>query len=79
MEKVGETVFLGVLNGDHVTILDMVESRNEMKLPPLLEQAPPPCRAHRTGSSFPDRKRESRRDGTEEGFGPLYSENGGRS
>jgi DNA-binding IclR family transcriptional regulator len=32
MEKVGETVFLGVLNGDHVTILDMVESRNEMKI-----------------------------------------------
>jgi len=32
MDKVGETVFLGVLNGDHVTILDMVESRNEMKI-----------------------------------------------
>jgi len=32
MEKVGETVFLGVLNGDHVTILDTVESRNEMKI-----------------------------------------------
>jgi DNA-binding IclR family transcriptional regulator len=32
MEKVGETVFLGVLNGDHVTIMDMVESRNEMKI-----------------------------------------------
>ncbi len=32
MEKVGETVFLGVLNGDHVTIVDMVESRNEMKI-----------------------------------------------
>ncbi len=32
MEKVGETVFLGVLNGDHVTILDVVESRNEMKI-----------------------------------------------
>ncbi len=32
MEKVGETVFLGVLNGDHITIVDMVESRNEMKI-----------------------------------------------
>jgi DNA-binding IclR family transcriptional regulator len=32
MEQVGETVFLGVLNGDHVTILDMVESPNEMKI-----------------------------------------------
>lgn len=32
MEKIGETVFLGVLNGDHVTILDVVESRNEMKI-----------------------------------------------
>jgi IclR family KDG regulon transcriptional repressor len=32
MEKVGETVFLGVLNGDHVTIVDVAESRNEMKI-----------------------------------------------
>jgi len=32
MGKVGETVFLGVLNGDHITIVDMVESRNEMKI-----------------------------------------------
>jgi len=32
MEKVGETVFLGVLNGDHITIVDVVESRNEMKI-----------------------------------------------
>ncbi len=32
VEKVGETVFLGVLNGDHVTIVDVVESRNEMKI-----------------------------------------------
>jgi DNA-binding IclR family transcriptional regulator len=32
MDKVGETVFLGVLNGDHVTIVDVVESRNEMKI-----------------------------------------------
>lgn len=32
MERVEETVFLGVINGDHVTILDVVESRNEMKI-----------------------------------------------
>lgn len=32
MEKVRETVFLGVMNGDHVTILDVVESHNEMKI-----------------------------------------------
>jgi len=32
MEKIGETVFLGILNGDHVTILEMVESHNKMKI-----------------------------------------------
>jgi DNA-binding IclR family transcriptional regulator len=32
MEKIGETVFLGILNRDHVTILDVVESHNEMKI-----------------------------------------------
>jgi IclR family KDG regulon transcriptional repressor len=32
MDQVGETVFLGVLNGDHVTIVDTVESRNQMKI-----------------------------------------------
>ena len=32
MESVEETVFLGILNGDHVTILDAVESHNEMKI-----------------------------------------------
>ena len=32
MEKVGETVYLGTLNGDHVTILNVVESRNELKI-----------------------------------------------
>ena len=32
VEKVGETVFLGVLNRDHITIVDVVESRNEMKI-----------------------------------------------
>ena len=31
-ERVGETVFWGILNGDHVTIVDMVESQNEMKI-----------------------------------------------
>jgi DNA-binding IclR family transcriptional regulator len=32
MEKVGETIFLGIMNGDHITILDVVESNNEMKI-----------------------------------------------
>jgi IclR family KDG regulon transcriptional repressor len=32
MEKVGETIFLGIMNGDHIMILDVVESRNEMKI-----------------------------------------------
>ena len=32
MEKVGETVFLGIMSGDHVTILDVVESDNDMKI-----------------------------------------------
>lgn len=32
MESVYETVFLGVVNGDHITILDVVESPNEMKI-----------------------------------------------
>lgn len=32
VEKVGETVFLGIMNGDHVLILDVVESSNEMKI-----------------------------------------------
>jgi IclR family transcriptional regulator, KDG regulon repressor len=32
MEKVGETVFLGIVNGDRVTILDVVDSQNEMKI-----------------------------------------------
>jgi DNA-binding IclR family transcriptional regulator len=31
-EKVGETVFLGVMNGDHITIMDMVVSHNELKI-----------------------------------------------
>lgn len=31
-EEIEETVFLGVLNGDHVTILDGVESRRELKI-----------------------------------------------
>jgi len=32
MERVGETVFLGIMNGEHITILDVVESHNEMKI-----------------------------------------------
>jgi len=32
MENVEETVFMGIMNGDHVTILDVVESHNEMKI-----------------------------------------------
>ena len=32
MEEVGETVFLGVLNGDHVTIIHVVESDNAFKI-----------------------------------------------
>ncbi len=51
MEKIGETVFLGVLNGDHVTILDMVESHHEMKI-----TSPPgtrlPLMAAATGKVF---------------------------
>jgi len=51
MEKIGETVFLGILNGDHVTILDMVESHNEMKI-----TSPPgtrlPIIAGATGKAF---------------------------
>lgn len=32
VEEVQETVFLGVVNGDHVTILDVVESKRELKI-----------------------------------------------
>jgi len=32
MNRVQESVFLGVLNGEHVTILDIVESRNDLKI-----------------------------------------------
>ena len=32
MEAVGETVFLGVLNDDHITIVEMIASHNEMKI-----------------------------------------------
>jgi DNA-binding IclR family transcriptional regulator len=31
-EKIGETVFIGIMNGDHATIVDVVESHNEMKI-----------------------------------------------
>jgi len=32
MEKARESVFLGALNGDHVTVLDIVESRQDLKI-----------------------------------------------
>ncbi|MEE9419062.1 MAG: IclR family transcriptional regulator [Desulfatiglandaceae bacterium] len=32
MERARESVFLGALNGDHVTILDVVESRQDLKI-----------------------------------------------
>jgi DNA-binding IclR family transcriptional regulator len=32
MEKAQESVFLGALNGDHVTVLDIVESRQDLKI-----------------------------------------------
>jgi DNA-binding IclR family transcriptional regulator len=32
MEDVGETVFVGTMNGDHITILEVVESRNQLKI-----------------------------------------------
>lgn len=32
METTRESVFLGVLNGEHITILDIVESRNDLKI-----------------------------------------------
>ena len=32
VEEIQENVFLGVLNGDHVTILDVVESKRELKI-----------------------------------------------
>jgi IclR family KDG regulon transcriptional repressor len=32
MEKVEESVFLGIMNGDHITILDVVESHHEIKI-----------------------------------------------
>jgi len=31
-ERIGETVFMGIMNGDHATIVDVVESQNEMKI-----------------------------------------------
>jgi IclR family KDG regulon transcriptional repressor len=51
MEKVEETVFLGIMNGDHITILDVVESHNEIKI-----TSPPgtrlPLLAGATGKAF---------------------------
>jgi DNA-binding IclR family transcriptional regulator len=31
-EKVEESVFLGIMNGDHITVLDVVESHHEVKI-----------------------------------------------
>jgi IclR family KDG regulon transcriptional repressor len=31
-ERVGETVFMGIMSGDHATIIDVVESHHEMKI-----------------------------------------------
>jgi DNA-binding IclR family transcriptional regulator len=59
MEKVGETVFLGIMNGDHITILDVVESHNEMKI-----TSPPgtrlPLLAGATGKVFLSQLEEKR-------------------
>jgi DNA-binding IclR family transcriptional regulator len=41
MQRVGETVFLGMMSGDHVTILEVVDSHNEMKI-----TSPPGTRLH---------------------------------
>ncbi len=38
MEITQESVFLGVLNGQHITILDIVESRNDLKITSPVEQ-----------------------------------------
>ena len=47
MEKIGESVFIGALNRNHITILDMVESSQDLKITspvgatiPLLAGAP---------------------------------------
>ena len=59
MENVGETVFLGLMNGDHVTILDVVESLNELKI-----TSPPgtrlPLLAGATGKIFMAQLEEER-------------------
>lgn len=51
VEEIGETVFLGIMDGDHVLILDVVESPNEMKI-----TSPPgtrlPLLAGATGKAF---------------------------
>jgi IclR family KDG regulon transcriptional repressor len=41
MEKVEESVFLGIMNGDHITILDVAESHHKMKI-----TSPPGTRLH---------------------------------
>lgn len=51
MEKAQESVFLGALNGDHVTILDIVESRQDLKITsPIGTTIPLPAAA--TGKVF---------------------------
>jgi IclR family KDG regulon transcriptional repressor len=59
MENVGETIFLGIMNGDHITILDVVESRNEMKI-----TSPPgtrlPLLAGATGKVFLSQLQENK-------------------
>jgi IclR family KDG regulon transcriptional repressor len=40
-EKVEESIFLGIMNGDHITILDVVESHHKMKI-----TSPPGTRLH---------------------------------
>lgn len=51
VEEIGETVFLGIMDGDHVLILDVVEPPNEMKI-----TSPPgtrlPLLAGATGKAF---------------------------
>jgi len=59
METVEETVFLGIMNGDHITILDVVESHHEMKI-----TSPPgsrlPLLAGATGKVFLSQLEEKR-------------------
>ncbi len=51
MDRFQESVFLGVLNGDRVTILDIVESRNDLKITSLVGTTIP-LMAAATGKVF---------------------------